>query len=377
MKYNSKAVRLADVIVQDIWSGNYDRGKYLPGEDALAENYQVSRTTIRRVLDILNKEGVLIKEPNRGTLINPDLKQQTAKPATTGKTVTIGAVWAGFPDAMTIGIADGIKAFATEQKVGFQLFQSSEGHAKVLDYLHHIDELGVAGVILLPYNFPGYADALRRLKQRHFPMVCVDRPVEGVELSCIEVDNAGGVYRAVVKMLVAFRRPVHYLGAQPGNRTQLLRYQGYLHAMNDSGFEQEIQRCTHFYPPTDNDPEFWPVEKKLEPPYIVALDILRNATTPISIMAMNDYAARSVYRAAEELKLRVGRDIMLFGFDDLPLASCLECPLSSVRQPRREIGFEAAKLLCEEIDGKLSQPVTKVLPVELMERNSSRNCLER
>ena len=43
MKYNSKAVRLADVIVQDIWSGNYDRGKYLPGEDALAENYQVSR----------------------------------------------------------------------------------------------------------------------------------------------------------------------------------------------------------------------------------------------------------------------------------------------------------------------------------------------
>ena len=64
MKYNSKAVRLADVIVQDIWSGNYDRGKYLPGEDALAENYQVSRTTIRRVLDILNKEGVLIKGSN-------------------------------------------------------------------------------------------------------------------------------------------------------------------------------------------------------------------------------------------------------------------------------------------------------------------------
>ena len=146
--------------------------------------------------------------------------------------------------------------------------------------------------------------------------------------------------------------------------------------MNDSGFEQEIQRCTHFYPPTDNDPEFWPVEKKLELPYIVALDILRNATLPVSIMAMNDYAARSVYRAAEELKLRVGRDIMLFGFDDLPLASCLECPLSSVRQPRREIGFEAAKQLCEEIDGRISQPVTKVLPVELIERNSSRSCLD-
>lgn len=371
MKYNSKAVRLADVIVQDIWSGNYDRGKYLPGEDALAENYQVSRTTIRRVLDILNKEGVLIKEPNRGTLINPDLKQQTAKPATTGKTVTIGAVWAGFPDAMTIGITDGIKAFASENQVGFQLFQSPEGHAKVLDYLHHIDELGVAGVILLPYNFPGYAAALQRLKQRNFPMVCVDRPVEGVDLSCVEVDNAGGVYRAVVKMLVAFRRPVYYLGAEPENKTQKLRYQGFCQAMNDSGFEQDVKRCTLFYPSTDNDPEFWPVEKKQEPPYAAALKFLRNAALPVSIMAMNDYAARSIYRAAEELKLRVGRDIMLFGFDDLPLASCLECPLSSIRQPRREIGFEAAKLLCEEIAGKVTRPVTKILPVELIERESS------
>ena len=155
--------------------------------------------------------------------------------------------------------------------------------------------------------------------------------MEGVDLSCVEVDNAGGVYRAVVKLLVTFRRPVYYLGAEPGNQTQKLRYQGYCQAMNDGGFEQDVKRCTLFYPSTDNDPEFWPVEKKQEPPYAAALKFLRNAALPVSIMAMNDYAARSIYRAAEELKLRVGRDIMLFGFDDLPLASCLECPLSSIR----------------------------------------------
>lgn len=76
MKYNSKAVRLSDVIVRDIWEGRFDGAKYLPGEDVLAREYEVSRTTIRRVLDILNREGVLIKEPNRGSLINPDLKSR-------------------------------------------------------------------------------------------------------------------------------------------------------------------------------------------------------------------------------------------------------------------------------------------------------------
>ena len=78
MKYNSKAIRLSDVIVRNIWEGQFDGAKYLPGEDALARKYEVSRTTIRRVLDILNREGVLIKKPNRGSLINPDLRAQSS-----------------------------------------------------------------------------------------------------------------------------------------------------------------------------------------------------------------------------------------------------------------------------------------------------------
>ncbi|WP_419646718.1 substrate-binding domain-containing protein [Victivallis vadensis] len=377
MKYNSKAVRLSDVIVRDIWEGRFDGAKYLPGEDVLAREYEVSRTTIRRVLDILNREGVLIKEPNRGSLINPDLKSRLSVEDLSAGTlppekITLGAVWAGFPDAMTIGISDGIKAYAAEAGIGFHLFQNVEGHAKVLEELAHVNELAVSGIVVLPYNFDGYAEALRKLAARDFPLVCVDRPVKGLELSCIEVDNAGGVYRAVVKMLVEFRRPVYYLGAEPENDTQRLRYEGYCRAMNDGGFDREVEKCTCFYPSTDNRPEFWPVEKKQEPPYRAALEFLRRVERPVSIMAMNDYVARGIYRAAEELKLKIGRDVMVFGFDDLPLASCLECPLSSVRQPRREIGYEAAKLLHERIMGRVNRPVTKCLPVELIERESSR-----
>ena len=100
MKYNSKAVRLSDVIVRDIWEGRFDGAKYLPGEDVLAREYEVSRTTIRRVLDILNREGVLIKEPNRGSLINPDLKSRLSVEDLSAGTlppekITLGAVWAG------------------------------------------------------------------------------------------------------------------------------------------------------------------------------------------------------------------------------------------------------------------------------------------
>lgn len=379
MKYNSKAVRLSDVIVRDIWDGCYEPGKYLPGEDLLAERYQVSRATIRRVLEILGSGGVVIKEPNRGSLINPGLKRDALLPAGkqpphSGGTnrgngqFTIGAIWATVPDALTIGISEGIRKYASENDLEFHLFQSTEGYEKVLDMLHHIGEAGIDGIITLPYNHPDYFESIRELVRRDYPVICVDRPVDGLDLACVEVDNYAGVYSAVVRMIVSSRGPVYYLGAQPENKPQHLRYEGFRSAMTDGGFAPRIPEYTVFYNAPDAIGEG---DAGLNPAVRAALAILNRHEGPVSIMAMNDYIAGFAYQAARLLGRRVGKEVALFGFDDLPLASCMECPLSSIRQPRFEIGYEAARLLHDRLGGRSSRPISKVLPVELIERESS------
>ena len=57
--------------------------------------------------------------------------------------------------------------------------------------------------------------------------------------------------------------------------------------------------------------------------------------------------------------------------DRLPLARLQVPPLSSIEQPRRRIGYEAADLLCKLISGKIGKTVNLRLPVELHEREST------
>jgi LacI family transcriptional regulator len=64
----------------------------------------------------------------------------------------------------------------------------------------------------------------------------------------------------------------------------------------------------------------------------------------------NDLLALGVLRAAVSTGRRVPQDIALLGYDDIDFAADAAVPLSSVRQPRRQIGRAAAQLLIEECD---------------------------
>ena len=91
----------------------------------------------------------------------------------------------------------------------------------------------------------------------------------------------------------------------------------------------------------------------------------------ISIFAGSDYVALGVYQAAEQLGLKVGRDIFIVGFGDMPLCHRLDPPLSSVYHFYDRLGYETAKLLHQELVGGVRQPVHRFLPVELRVRASS------
>ena len=66
-------------------------------------------------------------------------------------------------------------------------------------------------------------------------------------------------------------------------------------------------------------------------------------------------------------------DVSVTGFDDLPFATYINPPLTTVHQPIRSVGRVAAEMLIEQLEGK---PVRQViLPVELVIRNSTTTLL--
>jgi DNA-binding LacI/PurR family transcriptional regulator len=68
--------------------------------------------------------------------------------------------------------------------------------------------------------------------------------------------------------------------------------------------------------------------------------------------------------------LRVPDDLAIVGFDDINQASQLSVPLTTVAQPREQIGQQACEILLGQMSGREEKPVQIVLPVQLIIRQS-------
>lgn len=366
MTYYSKANRISEALASDLQHGAYTGNILLPSENALAGRYGASRITMRRAIDILVDTGMLIRVPSRGVRRVEALTEapSSAERETVG---TIAVAWFGWEDAFLLEIRSGIREYAEEHRLAVRFFSDNWRHEPIIRFFDEIESHGVDGVITIPYPDECYERSLGRLQAAGFPLVCVDRSLKELELNTVTVDNIGGAYESTRRLIRRRRRPVWFFGQRNEASSNYARYEGYRQAMREAGYEEETQRMLIETANVVPNPEHWPVEPA---PERIRRFLKERCAFPISIQACNDGHALATYNAAAELGLSVGRDIFIAGFDDIPKAAELDPPLTSVRQPRREIGLEAARLLHKLMSREVRGPVTVTLPVTLMGRDS-------
>ncbi|WP_254787695.1 LacI family DNA-binding transcriptional regulator [Curtobacterium sp. UNCCL20] len=99
--------------------------------------------------------------------------------------------------------------------------------------------------------------------------------------------------------------------------------------------------------------------------------VLRQTPLPIGVFACNDAMAAGVYRAAATLGLRIPQDLSVIGFDDTPLAASLAPPLTTVRQPIREMAARSVEFI-RELRSGAARPGERIeLPTKLIVRGST------
>jgi LacI family repressor for deo operon, udp, cdd, tsx, nupC, and nupG len=82
-------------------------------------------------------------------------------------------------------------------------------------------------------------------------------------------------------------------------------------------------------------------------------------------------------RAARDLGLRVPQDLSVIGFDDMPLASYFDPPLTTVRQDTFAIGRACASMLIDVLEGPTDAPWQVAMTTELVVRQSTAQRSER
>jgi len=378
--YFSKASRLGERILAEIAGGGYAAGALLPPETHLCGTYRASRVTIRRTLDLLAERGIVERIPHRGVMVKsgPAGQLRTDAPASSPtvrrarRKLAFASVLAAQPDEGLVNIQEGIDEYVREHGLALQFASFAGEGGKPFEALARVEELGVDGLILLPYPGAEHLETLRELRRRRFPAVCIERRSPRVPLPSVEPDSAGGMYRVVNYLIQKYRRPVHFLGMRCDHQTDVDRLQGYACAMRDAGFTELVKSHTVLHQLGSSDPAYWREERKWYHGYEAAKRLLARAERPLSVACVKDYAAWGLYKAAEELGWVVGRDVMVTGFDDLTIAQMLTPALTTVHQSMREKGYQAAHLLHRRIEqGGEGPAVTVKLPVKLVVRESA------
>jgi DNA-binding LacI/PurR family transcriptional regulator len=358
--------QLAARIGQEINSGKYARGTRLPSEAALAERFGVSRGTIRQALGALGRRGVIETLPGRGTFVKPD--------SATGESVEdpgkrrVGMV---IPAVARMRIPELIAGAEAElRRGGYTLLLgiSGDDRQQEAEQIERFLEVGVSGLLVYPIDGPSNLPLLRRLVAKGVPLVLIDRYLLDLSVDAVVADNIGGAFLAVRYLLETGHERVGFVSTRNLDTSSIAERQaGYRWALEQHGHAAGGLVCT------DLDRLFeWPGEGT--PERVRNQQVLQRYVSqpdrPDAVFAVNDMVAFQVLEAAEKAGIQVPEDLAIIGFDNLAYPDYGGVPLTTVEQPRQEIGATAARVLLERIQGRPGGTVRVVLRTRLILRRS-------
>jgi DNA-binding LacI/PurR family transcriptional regulator len=228
------------------------------------------------------------------------------------------------------------------------------------DYTDLLLERGVSGIVFVSgLHADASADHGRygRLIDRGLPIVLINGYTEGVDATFVSSDEAGSMELAVAHLADLGHRRIGLAVGPERFVPTILKTQGYRKAM-----AERLGR-------TDTSGWIANAIFSIEGGEAAARDLLAQGCT--AICCASDMMAIGAIRAVRQQGMRVPGDVSVTGFDDSPLMAYIDPPLTTVRQPVRDMALVAVRSLLDEIHG-LGAPHTElVFRSELVVREST------
>ncbi len=333
----------------------------IPGQRVLADEYGVNFLTVRRAVATLVKEGLLVRQPSKGTFVTR-LKRE--------RTQTIAAVFGG----LSFGLGGQHAALVQ----GLQEEAARDGYDLILrphygePQLEHqaIEEIlkreKVDGVLIWPARDQHRSRAIELLRKANLPFVVMVRVDSGFhdQVSYVIDDIYKGGYEATRYLLGLGHRKIGYLSRTSsegaGEYFEEERWRGCKQAQLDAGLEPGPRLQADWIIAASRTNKAVPLR---------FLEDLRKVT---ALFCMNDYMALAFLNLQKALGLHIPEELSVIGYDDIETADLVG--LTTMKMPMREIGIEAMRLLLDEIDHPRAKPVQRVIETKLIERSTTAAC---
>ena len=323
----------------------------------VAESAGVSYATVSHVI---NNTRLVSHETRERVLAAMDQlnyrPNALARSLRQGKTNTIGLVLPDSANPFFAEISRGIEDEAFKKGYSVFLCNTELDTQRELFYVDVLSKKQVDGIIFVAAG--DQADSLDLLLRRNMPVVMIDRDLPNVEVDAVLTDHQLGGFLATRHLLELGHQRIACIAGPSSITPSAERITGYRKALEEAGipYDENLIIRGDYHAQSGMD---------------ITHSILKMNPRPTAIFALNDLMALGALRAAAEANCSVPGDLAVVGYDDLEIARFTNPPLTTISQPKKEIGAQAIHLLVDRISHKSRPPKRLVLPPELVVRRST------
>jgi LacI family transcriptional regulator len=273
-----------------------------------------------------------------------------------GETRTLGLILPDSANPFFAEIGHAIEMEAFNAGYSVILCNTEDEARKELLYTDVLSKKQVDGMIFVATG--EQSDSVQNVLRLDLPLVLVDRQLPALETDAVLTDNRlGGALAAQFLTDLGHHKLACITG--PSHLTPSAdRVTGFLETLEAAGIDRSSVRLERgdFHP---------------ESGYQAGIQLLsKPEELPSAVFCSNDLMAIGLCRAVMEYGLRIPEDISILGFDDIELSKYFNPPLTTIRQPKAEIGQVAVSMLLERIKDHRLPARQKVFKPQLQERRS-------
>lgn len=263
-----------------------------------------------------------------------------------------------FPEIMK-----GVEDVASENGYVVILCSSNEDSEKEFMYFHMFENRWIDGRIYSGVTGTGEGTRdIRLILEQEIPVVLMDREIEGYFTSVVMIDNERAAYDATTYCLELGHERIGFIAAPLKVKIFAKRLEGYRKAFQKYGIEFDESLVVEG-------------DMTIKSGNLASKELLAREDPPTAIFASNDLMAIGAMKEIQGHGLKVPESISIVGFDDIPTASLVTPALTTIAQPKYEMGVEAMNLLIRMIEKKGASKSKVVLDTRLVVRKSAKRLI--
>lgn len=324
----------------------------------IAQRAGVTSATVSMVIN--NKPNISEATRKRVLKIARELSYYPnviARGLATKKSSSIGVIVPHLASSFVVRILQGIKSTNRDIEYTVQLFDTigqRENESQLFQRLAR--ERRIDGVILIGSVVSD--EELRVFRDESVPCVLVARRCD--VLDSVHVNNTQGAEDATDYLIDRGHRSIACVVCDKPNVATGDRVNGYRMSLVKHGVPY-------------NESLIFEADDDDMPAGVRVFEKIRTAATPVSAVFVpaGDMVAIGIIKEAKKRGISIPQDLAVVGYDDIPAAEVVEPTLTTVRQPKLEMGDYAINMIVDKIEGRESTVKHTELPTKFIVRESA------